>query len=208
MNDLQTATNDLLRRSETLLITNDEEFQAGGRLLHSIKDFEREIDDSFDPVIKSAHKAHKDALAAKAKHLSPLTQAKSNIRLEMGRYHAEIEERKRQERARLEEIARKEAEEIRLAQAVEMEQNGHVDEANDMLDEELIVPVPQVDPGPKVEGMSFRDSWDFEIVDSGLIPRCYLVPDEKSIRAVVQALKEKTDIPGIKVFKKTITVVR
>ena len=61
---------------------------------------------------------------------------------------------------------------------------------------------------PKVEGVSFRDDWDFVITNAALIPREYLIPDEKKIRAVVKAMKEHTNIPGIRAERGRTAAVR
>jgi len=55
---------------------------------------------------------------------------------------------------------------------------------------------------PEVEGIYHVELWDFEIVNKNKVPDEYKVVDEKKIRAVVKAMKENTNIPGIRVFKK------
>jgi len=53
---------------------------------------------------------------------------------------------------------------------------------------------------PKVKGISTRKVWKFEVINQGMIPAEYLVPDTVAIGGVVRALKNKTNIPGIRVF--------
>lgn len=57
---------------------------------------------------------------------------------------------------------------------------------------------------PKVAGVSSRQVWKFEIVDPELLPRKFLVPDEKAIGDVVRSLGDKADIPGVRVYADTI----
>lgn len=57
---------------------------------------------------------------------------------------------------------------------------------------------------PKLAGVSSRQVWKFEIADADQIPRQYLVPDEKAIGAVVRALGERANIPGVRVYAETI----
>jgi hypothetical protein len=59
-----------------------------------------------------------------------------------------------------------------------------------------IVPVPTT--------TQYIDRWVFEITDAGLIPREFLVPDEKKIGQVVTALGEKANIPGIRVWNQQV----
>lgn len=61
---------------------------------------------------------------------------------------------------------------------------------------------------PKAAGISTRTDYDFEIVDSALLPREYLVPDEVAIRRVVRALKDRTNIPGIRLIEKRVSTAR
>ena len=53
---------------------------------------------------------------------------------------------------------------------------------------------------PKVEGQVSRANWKFEITDATLLPRDYLMPDEKTIGAMVRARKGETVIPGVRVY--------
>lgn len=60
---------------------------------------------------------------------------------------------------------------------------------------------------PKLEGVFFPDEWTYEIVDASSIPGEYRKIDESKIRDAVKALKESTDIPGVRVFsQKKVTV--
>ncbi len=53
------------------------------------------------------------------------------------------------------------------------------------------------------EGVTVKHPWDFEVTDPDAVPREYLKIDEQKIRLVVRALKERTAIPGVRVFKTT-----
>ena len=53
---------------------------------------------------------------------------------------------------------------------------------------------------PKVVGVSSREDWKYEIQDERLIPREYLMVNEKAIGGVVRSLKAQTNIPGVRVY--------
>jgi len=57
---------------------------------------------------------------------------------------------------------------------------------------------------PEVEGIYHVELWGFEIVNEDKVPDEYKIKviDEKKIGAVVKAMKENTNIPGIRVYKK------
>lgn len=52
----------------------------------------------------------------------------------------------------------------------------------------VVAPIIQRAP-PKVAGLSFRDTWKFEIVDASKINSTFMMPDEQKIRKQVAALK-------------------
>ena len=47
---------------------------------------------------------------------------------------------------------------------------------------------------------SLQANWTFELVDITKVPEKYLILNERLVRAEVKALKDKTEIPGIRVF--------
>ena len=56
-------------------------------------------------------------------------------------------------------------------------------------------------PPPAAAGSSARETWDFEITDPALVPREYLLVNDKAIRGVVKALKGNANIPGVRAYK-------
>jgi len=64
---------------------------------------------------------------------------------------------------------------------------------------------------PIVQGVTARTVWTFEITDADAVPRAYCTPDEKAIRAYMDAAKksgasiESLSIPGV-TFRKEIRV--
>lgn len=71
----------------------------------------------------------------------------------------------------------------------------------------VIAPVVNVQ-APQVKGVSTREEWDFEYTDKSLLPRAYLIEDDKTIRATVKASKGATSIPGIRVFRRQVLAAR
>lgn len=71
-------------------------------------------------------------------------------------------------------------------------------------EETKVAPAPIIPEAPKTVGLSMRDNWTFEVVDSSLIPRQYLLADLVAINKVVKAMKDKAVIPGVRIFNKPI----
>jgi hypothetical protein len=58
---------------------------------------------------------------------------------------------------------------------------------------------------PQVEGVRTREAWTFRVVDARLVPREFLVVDEKKIRAHIAA-HGNAPIPGVSIEKTTQVV--
>jgi len=121
-----------------------------------------------------------------------LDKAEAEIKSKMTAYQVE------QEKIRL-------AEEDRLRKIQQKEYEKQVKKA-EKKDEDIPPPPPPVRvETPKVEGLSMRKMWDFEIIDIGKIPAEYMIPDETKIRKIVNAGVRK--IAGIRIFEKTISAI-
>lgn len=70
-------------------------------------------------------------------------------------------------------------------------------------------PPPTVDTYiPKMPGVALTTPYTWDLLDEDAIPREYMTPDRKKISAVVKAMKDKTNIPGIRVRPDTGLTVR
>ena len=119
-------------------------------------------------------------------------------------------------------IARRQAEEEQIAAAQQAQDLGHSDIAEQILsqpveiepDAVFVAPVAIPEPVvvaktvPKVEGVSYRTAWDFEIQIPAMVPREYCDPVDAKIRATVKAFGDAKTIPGVRIFKRTISVMR
>lgn len=184
-------------------IVDQQTYNAAAEMLLGIKDLRKQIDETFDPIIKSAHEAHKTACDAKKKAESPLADAESIIKRMIGAWSIEQERirREAEERARIE--AAKLEEEMRIQAAVNAAEAGADTETVAQIME---TPQPIIMPtvAPTFEsavGISTRKVWKYRIVDEKLIPREFLMPNERAISAIVKGMKGKTNIPGIEVYE-------
>lgn len=55
---------------------------------------------------------------------------------------------------------------------------------------------------PTPAAISFRKTWDLEIVDPNLVPREYLLIDVSALRKVCQATKGQIQVPGVRFFQR------
>jgi len=187
-------------------------YTKGGELWKQVCAMMAEVDEGFDKNIKRWHEGHKGALADKARYWNPLNEVKKTIKIGMEKFDRAQEAIRLAEQRRLEEIARKEAEERALLEAIAAEEdakrNGATKEeaaqeaAAIIEDPVYVAPVILQKTTPKLAGGPvYRTIWKFKIENEALIPRQYMVPNETAIGQVVRALKGQTNIPGVKIYE-------
>lgn len=225
----------LVGQVTALAVVDDPTFQRAGVMLKTVKLYLRRVAEVFDPIVETAFLAHKTAVAQRKSVEQYALTAERTLKDRMGTYEQEQAAIRREaeriaevERQRLEAEERTrvaveearlqaEAEERRLAEAVAAEQAGDRVRAQALIEAPVVVapvaprPVFVAPPPvarPAVEGVSFRDDWDFEVQDAARIPREYLMVNEVQIRKVVKAMKGQTAIPGIRAFARRVTAAR
>lgn len=218
----------LAQEAQSLIVRDQQSANRATELILAGKEMVKKIKEYFGPLKKAADEAKKkllDAEKAELQKVEPyvekLQSSLTAWRLEEERKRREAEEAARRaelERKRLEEELLRKAEEARRLEEEKKRVEG--EEAARKAREELerraleeaaareaqITPPPPIPEKPKTEGLTLRENWTFEIVDESQIPREYLIPDPVKIRKVVQVMKEKTNIPGIRVFNQPIVV--
>lgn len=60
---------------------------------------------------------------------------------------------------------------------------------------------------PTAEGTHTRDVWKFEVVDINQVPREFFDLNSSKVNKVVQALKERANIPGVRVWREKTVVL-
>lgn len=196
-------------RARAAAVTDVDSYRMTAEMLLGIKALRAKVAETFDPHIQNAYRAHKDLVAEKQKAEAPLSEAERIIKDALRAFDAEQERIRREEQRRLEEVARKQEEDDRLARAAAMELEGQafgdealVDEAHALIEGPAqpmpIAPVAKATP--KVQGISYRDVWRFEVVDPTKVPRQFLQVNESAIRSVVNGLKGNAQIPGVRVY--------
>jgi hypothetical protein len=86
-------------------------------------------------------------------------------------------------------------------QAWKAEQERKRQEAVRAADETTRLMIEATPVAPKVEGITARADWDFEIVDETAIPREFLCPDEAKIRKHIKRYQSEANIRGVRVFR-------
>jgi hypothetical protein len=227
---------ELVVQVQTIAVVDDATFAQAGELLKTVKAYLGRVAEVFDPMAKAAHDAHKAVVAQRKKVEQHALEAERLLKEQMGTYQreqerkrqeAEAARRREQERLEREERERveaerqrlqKEEEDRRIAAAAEAERRGDVAAAQKLIEEPVVVTAPAPRPmftpppvataPPKVQGVSFREEWTYEVTDPAQVPREYLMVDEKKLGQVVRAMGSTCRIPGVRVYSRTVTSAR
>jgi len=195
--------------AKKLAIMDDVSLSIGNQLLLSIKDIRKQISDTFDPLAKKAHEAHKAIIEQKKKAEAPLVEAEGIIKPAISRYMAEAERKRREEEERIRKEMEKRAEEEALAAAIEAEDAGDLAEAEAIINTPVFVPHVSAPPPPKLEGISIRNIIKFEVTDlralvkavaAGQVPIEAIKPNDVVIGAQARSLRLSLHWPGVRVW--------
>lgn len=186
---LQVKGTDALTTAKGLVVNSQEALAYSYEMLSEIVRLRKSIEEFFDPVVKAAHHAHREAVKNKNTILTPVLVAEDIVRAKQEGYLSVAEQR----RADLEDVAKT---------------------ATGDTDEDLLVFVP---PATAVEELPTREIWDFEVFDGmailtavadGKAPHRYLTVNEREIGKDVRIKKEQFSCPGVRTKKRIIAVNR
>lgn len=188
-------------------IVDDPSFTAAEQFLKRIGEYEKAVHDELDPDIKKAHDLHKSMTGRRKKLLDKAEAAKDIVQRAMGDYVDEMKRIEREQEIALEAQLRAERAADIEEEAAILITKGETAAAMARLEaaETMPMPTPKIPSlaPEKSKGTQVRKTWHFEVTDASLLPREYLCPDQKAIKAMVNAKKDDCSIPGVKVWYTT-----
>lgn len=137
---------------------------------------------------------------------------------EAAKKQREAEERAAKQQAQAREMLRKEAEAKKAEAAAALEADPFAFDQVDQIEAEAqniemeaqtlcVGAVVMPEERTLVSGLNIRSKWVARIVDAALIPREYLIPDEKLLGRIARESEGKAEIPGV-VFEDEGSLVR
>ena len=223
--ELMQKASELQKKASMIQIVSAEAYELAAKTGMAIARMRDALEKTFRPGIDKAHKAWKAELAILNHYDHPLAADQDRLREGMKAYNRQkqLEAQREADRIRQEEQkkaeleAQQKADALKLADAIEAEDRGEVE----LRDQIMAAPALSIAPAyvppvhvqvevPKVQGSNHVEKWAYEFVDEkgnpvssprfDLIPREYLMVDEKAIGKVVRTLKVRTNIPGIRAY--------
>lgn len=195
-----------------IVVRDAESYQMAGETWKSLTALEKKIKVYWEEDVSSALKLHRSLVAKRDAMLIPVGEQKNFLRLGMKTFEDEQERIRRAEQARLEEEARKAAEEAALAQAVALEQNGHKSAAEAVIATPVVAPavyVPKTTPAGF--GNATRRTWGAEVTDimalvkavaDGKVPVQAIEANTVFLNQQARALKAALQYPGVRAVEK------
>lgn len=170
------------------------------------------IEEKLGPRRDAAHKLHKSLTSLIAEMSAPWKEDRDFHIGQVKAYQRKVREEAEAEQRRLAEIARQQEEERRLAEAIEAEKEGNVEEAQAIIEEEMFVPTPIVRPDvPKVDNRRYRITPKARCVDKmKLIKFVAMNPaladlldiNQSAINNKAKSMgKEINNIPGLEYYE-------
>jgi len=206
---------------EHYAITTAENYLLSAEDLKVIKTKKNELDTTRKSLTDPLETTKKRIIALFKPPLDFLTQAEATVKRAMIAWQTEQERIRRAEEARLAKIQQEEAEKLRKQAEKEAARidNLKTDAAKERAiakaeelqaqAESVVAIAPVVETKvEEISGISTRKIWKFEITDPILIPREYLIPDEKYIGDIVRASKGKKEISGVRIYAENIISAR
>lgn len=182
--------------------TNEERSAAVTFIREKIKPWQARVMDYFAPTKESAHKTWKGIVAQEKEVLTKLDEVERRVKDAILVFDREQEKIRREEEARLraEAEAKAEAERDRLLREAKKLKGEEKTEA--VMQALAVSPEPVAAPPPvmRTGHDSTGTTWKARVVDITLVPRAYLLPDQKALDAVARETKGAEKIPGVEFY--------
>lgn len=194
------------QKAAELKITSPETYVLAAEFGKTIKGWEKEIKAIHDPICDERHRLHKEATSRRGKYLTALAAAENAIKDAMRKWDEERERIRLAEELRIREEVRKRDEEARLAEAIQLEAEGKIEEAQAVFEEPIRTPTVVIPKEtPKVSGVSGRKPLKWRITDESKIDRKYMCVDPVKINAEIKISGRKAEaiVGGIEVYEET-----
>jgi hypothetical protein len=201
-NDIQTV----IAEHKDLIVKDDSGYVIALEALKVVKKKIKFVENWFDGTkdnpgpVKKAHEAWKALTSKRKEELDPINNIFNSIKKSASDYQVEKERLAKIEQEKEEARLQKIEDDRKLEEAEALQEQGKTEQAENIISEPTFIAPPPLKKAPKVYGVSTTDTWKFMIENPSIIPREYLIPDEKKIGQIVRAMKSSTNIEGVKVW--------
>lgn len=209
---IEQEVNQFVDANKTITVNNDEDLGRATACIRGIKGLIDKVKQSFDPIVDQAHKAHKEAIGQRDKHLKPLQDMEKKFKDAILVFNKKIESEQTERIREANERLAKVAEENRL-KLLQESQNTENEWDKQVLQEKAQEIQPITVDAPKKaieqEGLSIRKTWKARVIDERIVPRSYLIVDIARInKEAKDELVRSFGISGIEFYEESSASVR
>jgi len=212
---VEKPVNETIEKANAIMVVNTETRLQASEYLKVVKNMQKEVSETFDPIVAKANATWKEACNQRSKYLDPLKEAEKNLKNRALSYDTEQERKARELQAKLEAKAKAEEERKRKEleeRAKKAEESGKASKAEELRQkaEEVHVEVPTIQPTSlNIKGESTSILHDAEIVDMKAYMKHVIstgrdenlvIPNPKALKQLATLNKGKLQIPGVKFF--------
>lgn len=181
-------------------ILTPDQYATVGLELQRIKGVRKLIEDTRKRMTRPLDEAKQAIMDFFRGPAARLDDAEDKAKRAMLDYDREQQRIADEQRRQAEEQARRDRE-FQQQRAARLAEQGRREEAQQANEQAALVQAPVVQAAtPQVSGIAMREVWRFEVTDPALLPREFLIVDERKLRAHVELHKGATSIPGVRVF--------
>ncbi len=189
---LVTEQGTIVARAFALVITTDEEYTAACAEIGAWAKFKGRVEAFFEDDTKRAYDLWKSLTGKRKTILDPVDQAMRIGSDKVTKYEQEKARVAAEAQRVREEAARKMENEQKLAEAIALQEAGHADAAEAVLDEPVNVPVMSAPAVPVVAGKQSRTYYKAKVVDlPALLKHILAHPEDQGLVEVSQAMLNK-----------------
>jgi hypothetical protein len=225
MNEIETVKQEVMSfpdQVKKIIVKDPQSLVKANDFFLTLKALRKKIGDTFDPIIKKANEAHKEAINQKKLIEAPLVVAEQYLNVQVTAYKREQDRKRKEEEEELRQQAikdeaerRKKEEDDNIARAAELEGAGATEEAAALISETIekkeepltvTVPPPET-PKVKLEGATVVEYWHAEVtnfrdlvkaVANGQVDLDCLEPNITVLNGFARRQQKAMAIPGVK----------
>jgi hypothetical protein len=210
--EIEALSIDVLQGANALVIKGEDDLKLASFVLGGIGDLLAEAERLYRPNIKRWDHGHRAAIKELNVFIGPLVSAQRKVKGQVADHHNDIRIAAERARRKAEAEERAREEERRLAAAVQLEEAGHEEAAEVLLETPAPIAKPMIStpPPPKTAGMGIGTKrtakvfslWKlvtFVVLNEGYL--FTLLPDQKRLDSLAREAKDKSDgyelLPGV-----------
>jgi hypothetical protein len=191
------------KQVQTLTVSTPTGRTGAIELLKEIKERKEQIVDFFKDMKRKAHEAWKAITEKESGYLRALDGIEKSVKQTVLKYDQEQEGIRLAEERRLQEIADKEAERERAKLLAAAAKTRSPEKKQELKAQAQAVEAHTVEVAPSLayeQGESTRLVWKARVVNEALIPRKYLIVNDKLLQTIAREAKEQASIPGVEFY--------